>query len=282
MMDKTAPAKSNISYKSSKSALWQAYKELQQKQTVVVPQVPPIELPLKMTKLPESDWKKELWEQVKKLERQLEEKQEEKNLVEEEINKAKKELDQLFGIKARAQTLAALEEKIVSAETSFARRQKQTDEEYRQEKNWRLARLEKEAAEREFELEMKRRRLEKELQEKEKEWRQKDKQWQEMEAQITAFPKQSAKEVEQAVREAEAKLKAEFGQERQLAEQEYQMQVKLLGQQVKNLLETIKSLENQNRNLGQQLSETQDRLKQLAVAALSANKTPEPAPRLEK
>lgn len=253
-----------VNFRSPKQELWTAYKQLRQ---LLEEKKDEKTLQPAGKKL---DWRQQLLKGVKELEVQLQEREEELISFEEKIAKAKKELENLYQIKARAETLADLEEKIDSEENLWQRRKKQLEEEFSQEKAWKKTRLEKEEEEKRFLLEIKRRQLEQEMAQREKEWQKKQKHYQELQEEAARFPQVLEEEREKAAKGMKAELGKDFAQEKEILVQKHQAEERLLQQEVKNLLEKVRSEEQQIKLLASQLSEAHQRIKEMAVVALEA------------
>lgn len=255
-------SQSTVSYRSSKQEIWAAYKELKQ---LWEKQKKEKTAPLPVSKV---DWRQSILEAVSQLEARFQKREEEIGFLQEEIVKAKEELEKLYQIKAKAQTLIDLEEKTASLQNFWQRKQKQLEEEFEQEKVWHQKRIEKEDEEERFNLELKRRRIEQEIDQKEKGWQEKEKHYQALQREVERFPKVLEREKEQISKELTVQLTKESAREKETMAQKHEAAQSLLEQEIKNWQEKAKAQEQQIKLLVNQLSEAHQRIKEMAVAAL--------------
>lgn len=243
-MKKSQKDSPSITYQSPKHELWAAYKKLQQlasnlKKEKATPPEP------KRVKL---DWHQQLSKTIKKVEAQLQEKEEQTRL---------------------------LQEKIDSLENLWQKKQKRLEEEFEEEKAWREKKLQKEEEEERFVLEMKRRRLERELEEKEKDWQEREKDYQKLREETVNFPKVLEAEKEKVSKETTVRLEKEFVQEKEMLLQKHQAKRQLLEQIIENLKAKVKEQEQQLKMLNGQLAGAHQKIKELAVAALETRRPKE-------
>lgn len=258
-----------VSFRSPKQEIWAAYKEFKETAGKSKDSNHPPSLPT------QADWQGQLLKTIRQLDSQLQEKRTELDLSETQIIQAKKELEKIYQVKIKKQTLEELEEKIADLENSWKRKQKQQEEEFNQEKLWGQKRVEKEIEEKRFLLEMKLRQLDQEIGQKEKDWEEKEKHYQKLQQEVAAIPSLVQKEVEKARQETTKYLEKEFNQEKILFTQKQQSEQQLLEQQVKNWQQRSKEQEEQIRSLVESIETAHQKIKELAVAALESQRPKE-------
>lgn len=263
------PSLSEVSFRSPKQEIWAAYKELKETAGKSKDSNYSSSLPT------QADWQGQLLKTVRQLDSKLQEKRTELDLLETQIIQAKKELEKIYQVKIKKQTLEELEERIADLENSWKRRQKQQEEEFNQEKVWGQKRVEKEIEEKRFLLEMKLRQLDQEIGQKEKDWEEKEKHYQELQQEVAAVPSLLQKEVEKARQEATKYSEKEFNQQKALSIQKQQSEQQLLKQQVENWQQKAKEQEEQIKSLKESLEAAHQKIKELAVAALESQRPKE-------
>lgn len=250
----------SLSYRDSKSELWDAYKQmkemLRQKKDGAQPSKPPM---LSKPTKTNGDWQQQMLNIVKDLDLQFQEKKDTLISFEEQLTAVKEDLEKAHQIKVKAQTLEELEEKIGSLETFWQRKRKQLEEDFEQEKDWRQKRLDREEEEKRFGLKLKRRRVEQQLEQKD---------YQQLQQEIAKFPKILEEEKQKIEKEAIARLGKDFEQEKMVSGQEHQSSKKLLEQQIANLEMRVKNQEQEIGGLNRQLDSAHQKIKEMAIAAL--------------